>query len=191
MDFEELQRAWQASGAPPRVTLDAALVLREVRRNQLNFWATIFWRDVREVGVALLMTVYFSWHGHRHHDWTDYLLAFACLEVGAFILIDRARQRRKAPAPADPLRTSIRESLAQVDHQIWLLKNALLVAFLHSAWRQGRDPVSAIAGLTGEVVFLALLYWGIYALNQKAVRASLEPRRRELADLLASLEQNL
>jgi hypothetical protein len=201
MEFEDLQRAWQASGGMPRLTLDPALLLREVRRNQLNFWATIFWRDLREIAVALLMALYFSWHGHRHHDWTDGLLAFACLEVGGFILVDRVRQRRRAPAPADPLRTCIRESLAQVDHQIWLLKNvfwwyllpisiALLVSVLYRAWREGRGPEAAITGLVSEIVFIALLYWGIYWLNQKAVRSSLEPRRRELADLLASLGPN-
>jgi hypothetical protein len=37
------------------------------------------------------------------------------------------------------------------------------------------------------VVFLAAVYGFIYWLNQYAVRATLEPRRQELAALLTSL----
>jgi hypothetical protein len=36
---------------------------------------------------------------------------------------------------------------------------------------------------------MALLNWGIYWLNQAAVRKSLEPRERELEALLSSLDE--
>jgi hypothetical protein len=39
-----------------------------------------------------------------------------------------------------------------------------------------------------SALFLALLYWGIYWLNQFAVRRALDPRRQELETLLAGLE---
>ena len=49
----------------------------------------IFWRDVREVGVAFLLTCISRW-GCGHHDWTSELLVgFACFGVGAFMLVDR------------------------------------------------------------------------------------------------------
>jgi hypothetical protein len=43
-----------------------------------------------------------------------------------------------------------------------------------------------IAGVVA--LFVTLLYWGIYWLNQFAVRKSLEPRRQELKTLLTSLD---
>ena len=55
MDPDKYQQAWQAHSSQTRVTVDADLLLKEVQRNQRNFRATIFWRDVREVGVGLLM----------------------------------------------------------------------------------------------------------------------------------------
>ena len=63
MNFEDLQKAWQSQDAGAKVTINADVLLKEVRRNQRHFRATIFWRDVREVGVAFLLTLLFfvSW----------------------------------------------------------------------------------------------------------------------------------
>lgn len=199
MTFEQLQKTWQFQNRGAKVTLDADLLLRAVRRNQRGFRATIFWRDVREVSVAFLLTVYFSYHGLRHDDWASYLLALACFGVGAFMLADRFRQRRKKPAPSDPLKACIETSLDQVNHQIWLLRNILwwyllplgvplLIFFGNHAWQKGRGAVEATVTFGAAVAFVALLYWGIYWLNQYCVRKDLEPRQRELESLLASLE---
>ena len=59
MNFEALQKTWQSQDASAKVTINADVLLKEVRRNQRHFWATIFWRDVREVGVAFLLTLFF------------------------------------------------------------------------------------------------------------------------------------
>ena len=55
MEPDKYQQAWQAHSSQTRVTVDADLLLKEVQRSQRNFRAMIFWRDFREVGVALLM----------------------------------------------------------------------------------------------------------------------------------------
>ena len=52
MNFEELQEAWQSQDTSAKVTIRADALLKEVRRKQRQFRATIFWRDVRELGVA-------------------------------------------------------------------------------------------------------------------------------------------
>ena len=59
----------------------------------------------------------------------------------------------------------------------------------HSALH-ARNPgfAAMIAGVVA--LFVTLLYWGIYRLNQFAVRKSLEPRRQELETLLTGLEEN-
>ncbi len=68
MNFEELQKAWQSQDASAKMTINADVLLKEVRRNQQQFRATIFWRDVREVGLAFLGALFFLYHGLRHGD---------------------------------------------------------------------------------------------------------------------------
>lgn len=199
MNLEDFQKSWQSQDAQSRISINADALLNEVRRNQQQFWATIFWRDVREVGVAFLLTLFFSYHGLRHHDWTDFLVGFACFGVGAFMVIDRLLQRKKQPAQNDSIKACVQSSLHQVNHQIWLLKNilwnyllplaaALEISICVSAWHSRNNLIVALFGFVAPTLIVALLYWGIYRLNQLAVHKSLEPRRHELESLLASLE---
>jgi len=145
--------------------------------------------------VAFLLTVFFFYHGLRHGNWTFCLLGFACFGVGAFMLVDRLLQRGKRPVAKDPLKTCIEGSLFQVNHQIWLLKNILwwyLSPFVAawgisvgvSIWQLRHVGLSAVIGWG----ICILIYWGVYRLNQIAVRKDLEPRRQELEALLASLD---
>jgi hypothetical protein len=199
MDFEALQKAWQSHDASAKVTINADALLKAVRRNQQQFWATIFWRDVREVGVAFLLTLYFCYSGLRNHQWPNYLVGLGCFGVGAFMIVDRLLQSGKRPAANDSLKDCLESSLRQVNHQIWLLKNIfwsyLLPTFapllvwigvmaLHS-WRHGAGTVS---GYVITALFCVLVYWGVYWLNQFAVRKDLEPRRQELEMLLEGLK---
>jgi phosphoglycerol transferase MdoB-like AlkP superfamily enzyme len=199
MNFEDLQKAWQSQDAGAQVTINADILLKEVRRNQQQFRATIFWRDVREVGVAFLLTLFFLHQGMRHHDWADYLVAFAGFGVGTFMVVDRLLQRRKQPVSNDSLKACIESSLLQVNHQIWLLKNifwwyllpfaaALGISICYSTWHARNSGFPAVIVGVISALFLALLYWGIYWLNQCAVRRALDPRRQELETLLAGLE---
>jgi len=55
MEPDKYQQAWKAEAAQMRVTIDAELLPQEVQRVQQQFRSTIFWRDVREVGVSLLL----------------------------------------------------------------------------------------------------------------------------------------
>ena len=97
MNFEELQNVWQSQDPDAKVTINADLLLKEVRRNQHHFRATVFWRDVREVGMAFLLTFYFLYSGVRHHDWTE-------LSVGVGRL--RCRRVYGAGSPASEQKTT-------------------------------------------------------------------------------------
>jgi hypothetical protein len=199
MNFEDLQKAWQSQDAGAKMTINADVLLKEVRRNQQNFRATIIWRDVREVGVAAFMTWLFLHWAIRDREWSLYLLAFACAGVGVFMLADRWLQRKKQPARNDTVRSCVEASLAQVNHQIWLLKNVFwwyllpiqagLAALIGSVvWQARFAGLAVIIGLTAFAVACGLLGWGVYKLNQLAVRKQLEPRQQELEMLLSSLK---
>ena len=198
MNFEDMQKAWQSQDAGAKVTISADALLKEVRRNQQSFRATIFWRDVREVGVAAFMTWLFLHWAMRDREWSLYLLALACAGVGMFMVADRWLQRKKQPVMKDSVRSCVEASLTQVSHQIWLLRNVFwwyllpiqvgLAALIGSvAWQARVAGLALIMGLMGYAVACGLLCWGIYHLNQSAVRKSLEPRRQELETLLSSL----
>ena len=100
-----------------------------------------------------------------------------------------------------PSSPALKASLHQVNHQIWLLKNvfwwyllpfasAVGISIGHSVWHARNPGLAAMIGLVvAAALFIALVYWGIYWLNQFAVRKCLEPRRQELESLLAGLDQ--
>ena len=200
MNFEDFQKAWQAQNAGATVTINADALLKEVQRNRRNFGATIFWRDVREVAACLFMTVFFLSCGIRQRDWSLDFLALCCLAVGVFFVADRVIQHRKRPMKHDSLQDCLAESLREVRHQIWLLKNIFwwyLLPILvgigavvgSKLWQQRHQVLTSLLG--AAVIYLlvyGLVYAGVYWLNQYAVRKHLEPRRQELEALLASLK---
>src|SRR4051812_30428014 len=152
---DELKQAWQTS--QPRLTLDAALVLNEVRRNEQQFAAMIWCRDLREVGVALVMVPVWILMGIKMKSlWTWYLVIPTLFWIAGFMIVDRKRQRRRQPGTGDTLRSSIERSLAQVEHQIWLLRNifwwyllppfsAMIIWVAHLAWRPRNNGLEALS----------------------------------------------
>ena len=199
MNPDNFKQAWKMQSSQTRLTIDGELLLKELPRNQRYFAATIFWRDVREVGLSLLMVPLWIYLGVKHSSpWTWYLTVPALLWIAGYMLADRMRHKRQPPEPGEPLRQRVEAALAQVEHQIWLLRNvfwwyllplalSILAFFGQIAWRErsgGWWTVLAVSGLValGIVVFAAV-YW----LNQYAVRSELEPRRQELESLFISL----
>ena len=126
MNPDDFKPAWQGETTRTRLGVDADLLVDEVRRQQRAFAAMIFWRDVREVGVALVLVPVWIILGVRGSlPWTWYLMVPALLYVGGYMLVGRRRQGRLAPGPGEPLRPLVAGSLAQVEHQIWLLRHIL------------------------------------------------------------------
>src|ERR1039457_1600931 len=111
MNFEDFQKAWQSQDTGVNVRINADRLLKEVRRNDRSFRAGIFWRDVREVGVAAVMAWLFLHWAIRDREWALYLLAFACAGVGGFMLGDRWLQRKKQPARNETVRSCVESSL--------------------------------------------------------------------------------
>ncbi len=198
MNFDDLQKAWKSQDQAARLTIDTDVLLKEVRRNHRQFRAMVWWRDVREVGVGLALVAVFAYQGLRGHNWIFFLLAAGCLIVSAFLIVERLLQRRRQIAANDSVKACALGSLQQVNHQIWLLKNvlwwylmpiALPMAILmgYTIWSVRRFGWSSVIGWVVCTLVIALLYWGIYQLNQFAVRKELEPRRVELEALLVNL----
>src|SRR5262249_6653928 len=159
----------------------------------------IFWRDVREVGISLLMVPLWVYLGIRASlPWTWYLMVPALLWIAGYMLADRIRHGRQAET-GEPLRQHVGSSLAQGEHQIWLLRNVFwwyllprglsFLAFCSQvAWHMRSGGRWTAFAVIDAVAVVAVVYAGIYQLNQYAVRAELEPRHQELEALLMSLK---
>jgi hypothetical protein len=115
-----------------------------------------------------------------------------------FMLVYRMRHSHKPNEPGEPLLHCVKDSLTEVEDQIWLLRNVFwwallptsisaLAFFVHVGWLSRPGGWSAAIGLMvvvgGAMSILAFVYY----LNQYAVRSGLEPRRQELLTLLTSL----
>jgi len=199
MNPDELKQAWKTVASQQRLTIEPARLLDEVRRNQRHLETTLFWRDVREVGVCLVMVPVWIWLGRNYAlPWSWHLGIPALLWIAGFMLADRMRQRRRQPKPGNPLRECVEASLAQVEHQILLLRNvvwwyllppgiAMAAFFAQCAWVARDTHWLAELFMVGVVIVAVWILWGVYWLNQRAVRDQLEPRRRELLALRESL----
>ena len=198
MTFDELQRTWQSQESGFRLSIDSEMLLREVRGNKKHFRVAVFWRDVREVGVSLVMFMFFLYCGFKYEVWSFFLLSVLVLGVGVFMIADRVIRKAKQPQAAESLLGCIEGSLNDVVHQIWLLKHVLwwyilppcigIVVFLgHVAWLVRGFWPTGLTRLLVTFIFCVLVNWGIYWLNQRAVRKVLGPRKQELDQLLNSL----
>src|SRR3990172_6591131 len=200
MEPDKYQQAWQAHASQTRVTIDAALLLKAVQRDQRQFRATIFWRDFREVGVALLLLPLWFYLGDRWSaPWTWYLTVPVLVWIAGFMLVYRMRHKQTPSQPDEPLLHSVERSLTELEDQIWLLRNifwwyllplgiSILAIFAHVTWLKSDGWLDALGDVN---VFASLglfaLWYFLYFVNQYAVRTQLEPQRQELLKLRASL----
>jgi hypothetical protein len=193
MDFDELQQTWQSQDTEPMITVEPTTLLKMVERNKITFELQVFWRDVHEVGVAVVLAILFGYWGTKGDGWPWFVLGGLVMFVGVFMVVDRFLQKKKKPVLSRPLTSCIESSLNQVNHQIWLVRNVF--------WWYLLPPGAGIVLVFGCLVrplsrsvlsmFLcAALFAGIYWLNQRAVRKELLPRKEELEAMLTSLEAN-
>ncbi|SFJ43544.1 hypothetical protein [Planctomicrobium piriforme] len=199
MDPDKYQQAWQAQSARTQMTVDADLLLKEVQRNQHHFRAIIIRRDFVEVGVALLLLPLWIFLGIKiSTPWTWYLAIPALAWIAGFMLWFRMRHPQVPSAPDQPLLLCVKNSLTQVEDQIWLLRNvfwwyllppgiSILAFFAHVTLLTSQTWVEAFCAGGLLFGFLVGVYGFIDYINQRAVSLDLEPRRQELLALLTRL----
>lgn len=211
MEPDQFQRAWRAEASQTRVIVDAEVLKKEVQLRQQGFRSLIFWRDLREVGVSLLLVPLWIFLGRfTASPWTWYLTIPALLWVAGFLLVHRRVHRQTPSAPGEPLVDCVKKSLAEVEDQIWLLRNvfwwyllpllASNLAFIAQVtWNTATGGSGWWAFLVGALFsgmfflvgagFFAAVYGFVYYVNQRAADLQLEPMRRDLLALLGSLRE--
>ncbi len=200
MSFDDVQANWQAHDHPTRLNIDADLLLKEVSRNHRSMESALIQRDLAEVIAAAIVTGGFGCLAVLMREWSLFLCAAGGLFVGAFFVADRFIQRRRRAVPGVSLHSYIQASLAQVDHQIWLLRNIFwwyllplvpgIFAFLASlAWKTPRNGTVEQLIIASVGAICVASFWLAYRINLRAVKNTFEPRRIELEALFASLKQ--
>src|SRR5262245_54469399 len=98
MEPDHFQQAWRTQSSQTRVTVDLNLLRTAVQQKQRLFRATIWFRDFREVGVAIALLVYWIYAGlTKPLPWTWWLTVPALIFVAGYILVDRRRHPQKPP----------------------------------------------------------------------------------------------
>lgn len=196
---DDFQQAWQAQSEQTRMTVDTERLFEEFRQSQQKFDAILIVRDLCEVGTAVvLLPIWVAMGVFMKLPWTWYLTMPALVWIAGYMFVDLRRHRPRPDEASESLRQRVESSLAQVNHQIWLLRNVLwwyllpmfvpiLIFISDVAWRTGGGGIETalviliLGGIVGGIHTM------IYFRNQTAVRVTLEPRRQELTTLLATL----
>ena len=177
-----------------RLTDEEILALVETRSHR--FQRQIRFRDWRELiagGVVAVMIAPAILRGPLLAR-AGALIVVAGIGLIAFKLFAARRlTMHRAADPALPVATSLRTELAAVEAQIallesvawWYVSPVICGSILLVAGTRG--PAGWLFTL-GYAVVAALLGWGIIALNHRAVRRTLQPKRKEIMALLAQIE---
>jgi len=202
MNFEDFVKAWQCQPGAKLTIADPEALIRELRLNErLTNRAYLIL-----VGLEAIMILVFLLFAICFHDWANYVMASACFFICVFTLVDRWLRRRKPVIANETLASGIRSSLIQVEHEISRYKNIfwwyllpIEIGFVACAvswsWRllghhTGWVIVLGMIPVAAWILSCGLIGWFTYWLHQSAVDKKLEPRRKELEELLASLNEN-
>lgn len=198
MNFEDLQSEWQSQDRGISVKIDADLILNEVRRNHQTMERELWQRDLGEILAATIVAVAFTYFAVMIQQWTLLLCSIGATFVGLFFVIDRVKQHQRRLKFNQSLHSTVDASLAQIEHQIWLLKNVFwwgllplipgVTAFLTStSWQSRGNGLAEQMVIAVVGVICVIGFWSVYRINLREVKKTLEPRRMELEQLKESL----
>jgi len=168
-------------------------MMRTMKERSERYDRKLFWRDVREIGAAVLVAAFY---GHEAATAGEPLALAGALVVvagAALVVWMLLRARTDTVSERGATRAErVRADVGKVDAQIRLLETvhwwylAPLVV--------GLTLMTAASGIGGwrEVLTLGAVYGGSYLvwhLNRRAADSGLRPHRRELARALDRIER--
>ena len=164
-------------------------LLRRVKE-QANAFNTKIWRRDLMESIAALIGVFFFAPMLDDPSWLVRIGAGGLLVSSGLILwrLHRNRRRHQTPAADRPVAEVLRAERAKVDTQIRLLTSILWWYIAPIATGLLLIAVGDYGILSAYTAVFALFLgggaYGIYRLNQRAVRNELRPRRKKLTELL-------
>ncbi len=203
MKLDDLQKAWQKQEDKMILIVDWGAVEKNAQERQRKFNRSIFWRDVREVGLCFLFGGLFlhkamAANGNVH-AWLFAAITVLVFSIALFMLLDRRHCKRSIAQFGDSVSEQMKCALYEVNHQIVLLRNVLwwyIAPFFMALvlWTIEMELLYAKDGwqhivpkLIWPMSFFLVVFGGVYWLNQYAVRTDLLPRKEVLEAELESL----
>ena len=196
MNWNDLKSVWAGQSLLSGPYADIAALRDEFEAKRRRLARVLFWRDVREAAAALVVAGVFAHMGPV--GWPTALAVVLMLGLAGFFVWERFRAHQQKVGADASLVAKLEAEIAELRRQRGLLLNvctwyiapcmgaAAIVAA--TALIHAPKPLAAklAAGLI-MLIFLALVSWGVWALNRWAVRKQIDPRLAELEKLHQSL----
>ena len=196
MNWNDYEAAWKRQEPPVGAGADLATLRQTFETKRRKMAGTLFVRDILEASAGVFVAVSLARKGWLmgKAGWPVALSVALILGVTFFFIWERIRTHRARLGPDAPLLTKLEADIAELRHQRRLLLNvatwylapilASMAIFAVTLSVQAPTPLSRDPFfLTAYWVSVGLLYWGIWALNRRAVRKKIEPRLEELEKL--------
>lgn len=187
-----------------------ALSKEEVVRSLGAFRTALIWSNVVKAVILLLVLLLWVYLGAKYSlPWTWNLLVLLPIWESVFTLTYGMRHKQKHDEPGEPLLRSARNSLNEIENQIWLQRNVLwwrflpyfvsVVAFVAEVvwsnrpkdWLHAFGSAGMVVATISAVAFAMIVVYFVgryaYSVSQHATLSGLETRRQELLALLARL----
>ncbi len=203
---DELKSAWKAQPLPRQITINADVLLQQIRGNKARFTSEILWSTMFMILGWVVMAFGIIGFGifcmvRRGAPWEAvsgfFFLGIISLAIAAYTALDRFRYMRRVSLSA-PVLACAEESLALMQHEIQLWSNVLWwlllplalgveASVLALAWAKGVHwLVSPLAlRMLGIMVIITL---GGSWFSRWYVHTYYEPRRQELEALVQELK---
>ena len=200
MNWNDLRNVWSGQQLPPEHSVDLAALRDGFEAKRRRLARSLFWRDMREAWAGVVVSgifAYFGWQMGRA-GWPIAFAVVLLLGLTGFFVLERVRAHRQKVENDAPLLAKIEGDIAELRHQrrlllnvaTWYLGPCIAAAAILGVTKMAHAPIPLAAKLeTGgiQLLLFALVSWGVWALNRRAVRKQIEPRLRELEDLRQAL----
>jgi hypothetical protein len=196
MNWNDLKSAWAGQSLLSGPYADIAALRDEFEAKRRRLARVLFWRDVREAAAALVVAGVFAHMGPV--GWPTALAVVLMLGLAGFFVWERFRAHQQKVGADASLVAKLEAEIAELRRQrglllnvgTWYLAPCMGAAAIGAATALIHAPKPLAAKLAAGaimLILLALVSWGVWALNRWAVRKCLDPRLEELEKLHQSL----
>ena len=200
MNWNELKTTWASQKLTTTPLTDPEALRRDFEAKRRRFARTFFWRDVREAAAGLFVAGVFAYVGWQmgRVGWPIALAVVLMLGLTGFFVRERFRAHQQKVGADASLVAKLEAEIAELRRQrglllnvgTWYLAPCMGAAAIVAATALIHAPKPLAAKLAAGaimLILLALVSWGVWALNRWAVRKCLDPRLEELKKLHQSL----